>query len=180
MNIVEKLLNIQTELKAPKNQYNKYGQYYYRSAEDIKEAVKPYAKKYKVLFKETEKLKEICGYPYVEATVKMIDIADPTLQLEADGEAVIDFDAKGMQKPQQTGAASSYAIKYAYQHLLLLDDNKDSDSQDNINHKSKPKLPNSGDAYNKVVEYLKGGGSIAKVTSKYSLTSEQLNTLKKL
>lgn len=178
MNLVEKLIKIQTDLKAPKNQYNKFGQYYYRSAEDIKEALKPYSKKYKVLFKESEKLKEICGHPYVEVTVKIIDSEDPTIQLEADGDAIIDFDAKGMQKPQQTGAASSYATKYAYQHLLLLDDTKDADSQDNTTHNTKPTLKKDSEEYKKVQAYLSKGGNINEVLKKYNIPNNLISQLK--
>ena len=73
MNITNKLLLIQTELKAPKNQRNNFGNYNYRSAEDILEAVKPLAKKHKVVFKIKDELKEIAGRPYIESTAKMID-----------------------------------------------------------------------------------------------------------
>lgn len=178
MNLVEKLIKIQTELKAPKNQYNKFGQYYYRSAEDIKEALKPFSKKHKVLFKESEVLKEICNEPYVEVTVKIIDSDDPTLQLEAQGSAVIDFNAKGMQKPQQTGAASSYATKYAYQHLLLLDDTKDADSQDNSNHNSKITLKKGSEDWKKVTAFLEKGGNISKVLEKFEIPNNLISELK--
>lgn len=178
MNLVEKLIKIQTELKAPKNQYNKFGQYYYRSAEDIKEALKPYSKKHKVLFKESEVLKEICDQPYVEVTVKIIDSEDPTIQLEALGTAVIDFNAKGMQKPQQTGAASSYATKYAYQHLLLLDDTKDADSQDNSNHNTKPTLKKGTEDWKKVTAFMKDGGNITRVLEKFNIPNNLISELK--
>ena len=102
MNITNKLLLIQTELKAPKNQRNSFGNYNYRSAEDILEAVKPLAKKHKVVFKLNDELKEIAGRPYIESTAKMIDCTDPTMQIESTAQAIVDFGAKGMQDPQRT------------------------------------------------------------------------------
>ena len=179
MNIVEKLLKIQTELKAPKGQRNAFGKYNYRSAEDILEAVKPICKKHKCLLKITEEIKELSGVLFINSYAKLIDAEEISQQIESVGTAIIDFDAKGMQMPQRTGAASSYAKKYALGNLLMIDDTKDADAT-NDHKDSKPKLVNSGDAYKKVVEYLKGGGSIAKVTSKYSVSAEQLKTLKSL
>ena len=73
MNIAEKLLAIQTELKAPKNQTNKFGNYKYRSAEDILEALKPYLSKYKVSVKISNKTISVCDMPYVKSTSKIID-----------------------------------------------------------------------------------------------------------
>ena len=103
MNIVEKLLAIQTELKAPKNQTNKFGNYKYRSAEDILEALKPYLKKYKVSVKVNNVTKEICGMPCVTATAKIIDAEDPNSVIEATDDAFIELNAKGMQMPQKSG-----------------------------------------------------------------------------
>ena len=91
MNITNKLLLIQTELKAPKNQRNSFGNYNYRSAEDILEAVKPISKKHKVVFKISDELKEIAGRAYIESTAKMIDCTDPTMQIESTAQAIIDF-----------------------------------------------------------------------------------------
>ena len=76
MTIVEKLQRIQLELKAPKNQYNSFGKYKYRSAEDILEAIKPYEEKYKVVFKITESLNEVAGRPFIKSEVKLIDLEE--------------------------------------------------------------------------------------------------------
>ena len=105
MNITEKLLKITTELKAPKNQLNKFGNYKYRSAEDILEALKPHLKKYKCVLKMHDNLNVVGDYPYIEATAKLIDCEEMNMQIESSAQAIIDFNAKGMQHPQRTGAA---------------------------------------------------------------------------
>ena len=110
---------ITTELKAPKNQFNKFGGYKYRSAVDILEALKPHLKKYKCVLKMHDKLKVVGDYPYVQATAKLIDCEEINMQIESSAQAIIDFNAKGMQNPQRTGAASSYAKKYAIGNLFL-------------------------------------------------------------
>ena len=123
----QKLQKIQLELKAPKNQYNKHGKYNYRSAEDILEALKPFMEKYNVSFISREELKEIQGYLFIETEAIMIDL-DSDEAFSSPGNAIIEMDAKGMHMPQRTGAAGSYAKKYAYGNLLQLDDTKDSDA----------------------------------------------------
>lgn len=177
MNIAEKLLSVQTELNVPKNQVNKFANYKYRSAEDILEAIKPVCKNHKVVVKITESIREAGGLLYIESVAKMIDTEDISQQIESIGTAVIDFDSKGMQMPQRTGSASSYAKKYALGNLLMIDDTKDADATND--HKStKPSLSASGAEYDKVVEYLKKGGSIAKVTAKYEVSKQLMQTLK--
>jgi len=177
MNIAEKLLAIQTELKAPKNQVNKFGNYKYRSAEDILEALKPYLSKYKVTVKVNNKTTDVCGMPYVESIAMIIDTEDPNSSIQAEDGAFIELDAKGMQMPQKSGSASSYAKKYALGNLFLLDDTKDSDATND--HKSdysaKPSLTNKDAAYDRIVNYLTQGGDIKEVYKKYSVSS----TLKK-
>jgi len=179
MNIAEKLLLVQTELNVPKNQVNKFANYKYRNAEDILEALKPVCKKYKVVLKITEKIVEAGGLLYINSTAKMIDTEDLSQQIESDATAIVDFDAKGMQMPQRTGAASSYAKKYALGNLLMIDDTKDADAT-NDHKTTKPSLSASGDEYNKVVEYLNKGGSIAKVTAKYDVSKELMQKLKSI
>ena len=162
MNIVQKLLSIQTELKAPKNQRNKFGNYNYRSAEDILESIKPLAKKYDAAFKITDKICSVGDYHYVESAAQ----------------AIIDFDAKGMQHPQRTGAASSYAKKYALGNLLLIDDTKDPDATNDHGKKNDKSLIQPGtETWDKVINYLENGGSLVEVMKKYKLSPEQLNEL---
>jgi hypothetical protein len=177
MNLIEKHLSIQLELKAPKSQKNAFGKYNYRSAEDILEAVKPICEKHGLLLKINDELLEIAGIVYIQSTAKLIDVKDPSMQIEATAQAIIDFDAKGMQMPQRTGAASSYAKKYALGNLLLIDDTKDADATND--HSAKPQLTKDSDNYQKVVTYLDGGGNISNVMSKYSVSPALLKQLKK-
>jgi hypothetical protein len=121
---MEKLIQIQTELKAPKNQRNNFGNYNYRSAEDILEAVKPLLKVYNCLLYLTDTIECIGGRNYVKATATFID-NDWTLSVSASARE--EETKKGMDGSQITGAASSYARKYALNGLFLIDDNKDSD-----------------------------------------------------
>ena len=111
MTILEKLQRIQLELKAPKNQFNSFGKYKYRSAEDILEGIKPFEEKYKVLFKISDELREVAGKVFVHSEAKVIDLetTDRESSISSTAQAIIDFDAKGMQMPQRTGAASSYS-----------------------------------------------------------------------
>tara|TARA_B100001093_G_scaffold466998_1_gene485860 strand:+ start:3094 stop:3648 length:555 start_codon:yes stop_codon:yes gene_type:complete len=183
MNIAEKLLAIQTELKAPKNQTNKFGNYKYRSAEDILEALKPYLSKYKVIVKISNKTTSVCDMPYVKSTAKIINAEDPNSFIESTDDAFIELNAKGMQMPQKSGAASSYAKKYALGNLFLLDDTKDADATNDhktINTSSKPLLNKKDAAYDRVVSYVKTGGDVNEVLKKYSVSSPLKKELESL
>ena len=183
MTILEKLQKIQVELKVTKNQTNAFGKYKYRSAEDILEAVKPFEDKYKVVFKITDELKELAGHVYVDSEAKVIDTESPhESSVSSNAQAIIDFSAKGMQMPQRTGAASSYAKKYALGNLLLIDDNKDSDAT-NTHGKVAQVAPKAvlklgSPEYNKVVEFVGRGGELAKVKLKYNVSAEVEKSLK--
>ena len=175
MNLSEKLLKITTELKAPKNQRNNFGNYNYRSAEDCLEALKPHLKKYKCILKMHDELKIVGEHPYIEATAKLIDCEEVNMQIESSAQAIIDFNAKGMQHPQRTGAASSYAKKYAIGNLFLLDDTKDSDAT-NTHNKSfsseKPVLQKESVAFIKAAKFVKDGGKIEDILTKYRISKE--------
>lgn len=127
MKLHEKLLAIQTKLKAPKGQYNKFGNFNYRSAEDILEAVKPLNAEQGVLLTITDEIKEIGGRVYVVATATVSDGTD-TLQVSAFAREP--ESKKGMDESQITGATSSYARKYALNGLYAIDDNKDADTNE--------------------------------------------------
>ena len=127
MKLHEKLLSIQTKLKAPKGQYNSFGKYSYRSAEDILEAVKPLNAEQGVLLTITDEIKEIGGRVYVVATATVSDGTD-TLQVSAFAREP--ENKKGMDESQITGATSSYARKYALNGLYAIDDNKDADTNE--------------------------------------------------
>lgn len=125
---MKELIAIQAELKAPKNQYNSFGKYKYRSCEDILEAVKPILKKHDVTLTITDEVKEISTIIYCEAKV-VLKSKNETIEVKA--QAGIDPNKKGMDISQTFGAASSYARKYALNGLFLIDDTKDADTQDN-------------------------------------------------
>ena len=184
MTILEKLAEIQVELKVTKNQTNAFGKYKYRSAEDILEALKPFETKYKVVFKITDTLEEVAGHVYVNSEAKVIDTEsiDRESSISSFAQAIIDFTAKGMQMPQRTGAASSYAKKYALGNLLLIDDNKDSDATNTHGKTSqsavKPILSIGTPEFNKVAEFIAKGGEMSKVKLKYELPLNVEKSLK--
>lgn len=130
MNIYEKLAAVQQELKAPKNLYNSFGEYKYRSAEGILEAVKPVLKKYNATILIRDNIKEIGGKNYVEATVFFLDCEDMSTRLDVEAYAELTPEKKKLDASQLTGVASSYARKYALNGLLLIDDTKDADTDE--------------------------------------------------
>jgi hypothetical protein len=127
MNIYEKLQKIQMELDVPKSQFNSFGKYNYRSCEDILAAVKPVATKYNCTLKVFDEMVEVGGRCYVKATARLVDCEELTAE-EATGYAREEETKKGMDAAQITGAASSYARKYALNGLFCLDDVKDADA----------------------------------------------------
>lgn len=129
MSVYEKLSKVQSELKAPKGQYNSFGQYKYRSCEDILEAVKPLNAKHGVVLTVGDEVVEISNRFYVKATATFVDIES--------GEKIIntalareDDAKKGMDGSQITGTASSYARKYCLNGLYCIDDTKDADTDE--------------------------------------------------
>ncbi len=129
MNIYEKLLEIQTELKAPKNQYNSFGNYNYRNVEDILEAVKPLCKKNKCTLILSDSVINIGDRYYIQSTARLLDI-EKLESIEVNGLARESLEKKGMDSSQITGATSSYARKYALNGLFNIDDTKDADSRE--------------------------------------------------
>ncbi len=109
-NLTKSLIKVQSELKAPKGQRNKFGNYNYRSAEDILEAVKPLLAKNNLAMQVSDTVQEVAGIPYVES---MVIVSDGTDQLVVTAQAGIDPNRKGMDIAQCFGASSSYARKYA-------------------------------------------------------------------
>ena len=128
MSIFKKLLKIQSELNCPKNLYNKFGNYSYRSAEAILEAVKPICLKYNCAIFISDSIKQIGDRYYVEAQATLVD-ADVGIEefISTTALARKETEKKGMDASQITGAASSYARKYALNGLLAIDDAKDAD-----------------------------------------------------
>lgn len=129
MGVHEKLINIQSKLKAPKNQYNSFGKYNYRSCEDILEGVKPLLKENACTLVISDDIIETGGRIYIKATVTLTDseskesISNSALAREA-------AEKKGMDDSQITGTASSYARKYALNGMFCIDDTKDADTDE--------------------------------------------------
>ena len=138
MNIYEKLMNIQQELKAPKGQYNDFGKYKYRSCEDILESVKSLLEKYKVTIILTDKSEQIGERYYIRAKAILIDTESNKI-IENTAYAREEETKKGMDGSQITGTSSSYARKYALNGLLLIDDTKDADTDEFAKENNKGK-----------------------------------------
>ena len=130
MNIHEKLQQVQSDLKAPKNQYNKFGGYNYRNCEDIQEAVKPLLKAVKAALVVGDELVLIGDRYYIKATARFID-CESGETVENTAYAREEQEKKGMDVSQVTGSTSSYARKCALNGLFCIDDVKDADNQNN-------------------------------------------------
>ena len=128
LTLTDKLVAIQTELHAPKNQRNNFGKYNYRSCEDILEAVKPLLNKYGCTVTISDSIQEVSGIVYVDASVSLEDSNNNDKYIIVSAQAGINPNRKGMDIAQSFGASSSYARKYALNGLFLIDDNKDPDT----------------------------------------------------
>ena len=127
MDLKNKLLAIQQELKAPKGRNNRFGGYFYRSTEDILTALKPLLKKQKVILTITDTMELIGERYYVKATVCLEDVESET-GISVSAYARETLERKKSDDSQLTGAASSYARKYALNGLFLIDDSADPDT----------------------------------------------------
>ncbi len=179
----QKLATIQTELKAKKSSYNSFGKYYFRKAEDILEATKPFLLKHGVTVILNEELIMTDPVPTIKSTAT---ISDGDNAIHATAIVGVDLNQKGMQTAQQFGAASSYGKKYALGNLFLIDDTADADPTNNhgksnavnkIKQAAKPAITKEQLA--KAKEYVAAGGSIDAIESKYKLTNEQKANIKK-
>lgn len=138
MSIYTKLMNVQNELKVPKNNTNTFGNYKFRNAEDILEALKPLLKKYNATVIITDDVVTTGDRYYIKATVKFID-TETGETIETSALAREEENKKGMDSSQITGSTSSYARKYALNGLFAIDDTKDSDTT-NKHLKDEPTL----------------------------------------
>jgi len=173
MNINEKLTKIQTEFKSKKSRFNSFGKYYFRSAEDILEATKPFLKELNVTVTVDE---DFISHdpPVLQVTAK---ISDGKCDIKSKAVVGVDLDQKGMQMPQRYGAASSYGKKYALGNLFLIDDTQDSDAT-NSHGKSTaqskpPKKKLTNESLAKAKEYIAKGGSIETIKNKYVVSAKQ-------
>ena len=184
--MIDKLVKIQNELKAPKSQYNSFGKYSYRNAEDIFEAAKPLAFQHGLFLSISDEVIEVGGALFVESTASITD-GENTFSVKA--QAGLDLNRKGMDKAQASGASSSYARKYALGGLFLLDDTKDADAT-NTHGKgpqkavaapvAKPQLKINSEAYLKAIQAVTNKQvTIAQVKAKYDLDTVVLGSLLK-
>ena len=172
MTIYQKLSQIQTEFKSKKSRFNSFGKYYFRSAEDILEATKPFLKELGVTITINEEIIGTNDLPIIESTATLYD--DKGMTISACALVGVDLNQKGMQTPQQFGSASSYGKKYALGNLFLIDDTQDSDA---TNTHGKTMSPVE---VQKAKAYVKSGGKIDAIKKKYRLTPELEQELKTL
>ena len=177
-NLNKKLAVIQTELKAKKSSYNSFGKYYFRKAEDILEAVKPFLMREGVSVRIEEDIITDSPVPTLQSTAVL---SDGENSIKATAVVGVDLNQKGMQTAQQFGAASSYGKKYALGNLFLIDDTADADSTNShgkasqLVNKAKPKMNDS--QLDKAIEFIKNGGAISAIESKYTVSSVQMAEL---
>jgi len=164
MTLQQKLANVQTEFKSKKSRFNSFGKYYFRSAEDILEAIKPFLLKYGITVTVDEELINEGTVPVIKTTATIHD--EKGLQLSTSAIVGVDLNQKGMQVPQQFGSASSYGKKYALGNLFLIDDTQDSDA---TNKHGKDKLQDLA----KAKSYIQSGGKLDAIKKKYQLTPQQ-------
>lgn len=127
--LLNKIVKIQSQLRAPKNQYNSFGKYNYRSQEDILEALKPLLEKEGVMQTITDHVRMIGDRYYIEASVSVRDVTSGE-EMTVTAYAREPQSKKGMDESQVTGTASSYARKYALNGMWLIDDTKDADTDE--------------------------------------------------
>ena len=190
MSIYKKLSSVQSELKAPKGQFNNFGKYKYRNQEDILEALKPLLAKHELSLTIHDEVIEIQERVYIKAFVTLYDFEGQSITVSA--QAREEGSKKGMDASQVTGATSSYARKYALNGLFLIDDTKDADSQDNSEKtvtkkttaKAKPAAKDD-DIMGKAIQYIKSSNNKTtaynQILKKYGdqLTDKQKEGIKK-
>ena len=174
----QKLAIVQTKLKTKKTSYNAFGKYYFRKAEDILEAVKPFLLEQGVSVIIKEEIIATDPVPTIKSTAT---ISDGDNQIHATAIVGVDLNQKGMQTAQQFGAASSYGKKYALGNLFLIDDTQDADESNDHGKKSnvvnkikeaaKPNI--TADQMKKAKEYISAGGDVKAIKTKYKLTAVQ-------
>ena len=178
----QKLAIVQTKLKTKKTSFNAFGKYYFRKAEDILEAVKPFLIEQGISVTLNEELISSDPVPIIQSTAS---ISDGENAIHATALVGVDLNQKGMQTAQQFGAASSYGKKYALGNLFLIDDTADSDATNDGTHKSnavskiktaaKPAI--TGAQLAKAKDYVTSGGTIDAIKTKYYLSADQLKEL---
>ena len=168
---MEKLIKIQSELKAPKNQYNAFGKYKYRNAEDILEAVKPLLLKHGCSLVLSDSIKEIGGMLFCDATAVFYDGNERTI---VSAQAGIDPHRKGMDIAQSFGSSSSYARKYALNGLFLIDDTKDPDTQPPKETLKRNSVSIPAELLKTITEGLRNAETLDDVTKLYNDNKQEI------
>ena len=176
-NLNKSLIKVQSELKAPKGQRNKFGNYNYRSAEDILEAVKPLLAANGLTMQISDSVAEVAGIPYIES---MVVVSDGTDDRVVTAQAGIDPNRKGMDIAQCFGASSSYARKYALNGMFLIDDTKDPDATNDHGKGSAPTqseptlLPLTDEIKAKMISAVADGkrDAVENALGKYKITAK--------
>ena len=178
MKLNDKLATIQTKFKSKKSRFNSFGKYYFRSAEDILEAIKPFLLEHGITVTINE---ELINDNFVIKTTATI--SDGESAIHATAIVGVDAEQKGMQMPQRFGSASSYGKKYALGNLFLIDDTQDSDATNDRGQSSvnaKQWLNKGSDAFDKAIDYVKAGGKVNAIKQKYSMNKEVEAELSKI
>lgn len=184
MSFIDKLISIQSELKAPKNQFNGFGKYKYRSLEDIQEAIKPLLTKHKLVMNFNDEIKEIGGVLFVESSCIL---SDGKAEQITKAQAGIDPSKKGMDLSQCFGSSSSYARKYSAGAMFLIDDTKDADATNKHDKTPTPvqKAPvkkslNDNQFIRLMGAINNGQMTTDKAMNDFALTSKQITDLKNM
>ena len=194
MNIREKLSAIQADFKAKKSRKNNFGNYMFRSAEDILEALKPYNDKHNIYVTIKENLTLGSDFPIIHSTATILD-AQTGDQIEGTAIVGVDLNQKGMQMPQKFGSASSYGKKYALGNLLLIDDTADADATNTHgrDHREQTLKAKVNNLENKILadkkpiidmknidqakKFLANGGLLKTLQEKYTIKDDVLKQL---
>jgi len=174
MNVHEKLLVVQSEIKVKKTKYNKFGEYYYRNLDDIFNALKPVLKKENAVIVLNDEPVVIGDFNYMKVTATFTNVDDGQ-SVESIGYARIEPNKPKMSQEQVTASASSFSRKIALNGLLLLDDMKDVDSANNSNQPKKPTptKPKSSKARDEVLKYIKENNLImADIAKEFGLSKD--------
>ena len=164
---MKELVEIQKELKAPKNQYNLFGKYKYRSCEDILEALKPLLNKKNCVLFISDEVKQVGSYTFIEAKAVIRNTSNESIYSTA--QAGLQETKKGMDIAQIYGASSSYARKYALNGLFLIDDTKDADTLPNDKPKEVAKKDFTSGNFEAAA---KANASPDTIRKKYNLSKE--------
>ena len=178
----QRLINVQSRLKAPKGQYNSFGKYSYRNQEDILEALKPLLAENELVLTLSDSIHEIFGLVYVESKVRVSSGAE---EITVTAQAGIDPNRKGMDIAQSFGSSSSYARKYALNAMFLIDDTKDADSTNTHGKGASASLPTAkpvaakpsagSELFQKAVDRMKEVGTKEKYEEILTAIGDQLS-----